>query len=911
MKVCPLTRFASLPLLALVLAVPAVAQDAVDDVEGAIVVRADRIPGQVNVDVAPVDTLDAEDIQAIGATSIADLLTAISPQTGSARGRGGGGQPVFLVNGIRIGSPREFRSYPPEAIAKVEVFPEEVAQRFGFPADRRVVNFVLKNNFASREVEFEYEQPDRGGYSRTEQEFSMLRIADGGRLNLSLEFSDVSLLSEGERGVIQPEVPVAPLPGDPDPADYRSLVPDTAEIQASANWAKSFIDTGSSVSLNANYQRNRSRSLSGLDTVILTDPDGASVLRSLNRADPLERRSQTDTFASAGSYTRPVGDFQLTGTFDASLGKTRTEIERRASTSRLVADAAAGRLAIDTRFLNTDDAGFDIANSKVINATSLFTARGTPVFLPAGDLSTTFDFGYDWTRIDSDDTRSGTAARLTRGDLSGGVNVVVPVTSRREGFLDAIGDVSLSGQAGFNRLSDFGTLYDWSGGVNWSPLEGVDLQATYTWREVAPGLTQLGNPIITDFNVPVFDLTRGETVLASVTTGGNPALLAETQKDWKFSANLEVPFIEGAQLQVDYIRNRSDNVTSSFPLLTPAIEAAFAGRVTRGTDGTLLAIDRRPVTFAETRAERLAFGLTMRGSFGEAQPQGEGGPPRGGPPPGMGGAPSDEQRQRFTAFRERLCAADGEDYMVSLAAAIDRGETPPDAPEGFDAEQAKRMLDRFRAEDGSIDRARLAQFRSMMCSSDGAPMAAAGGQPAAGGPPRGRGGRGGMGGFGPGGDNRGRYFVTLTHTIELNNTVLIAPGVPVLDQLDGEGLAANGFPRHSSRLEGGVFRNGWGVRASGVYTGKARVNGSGLPGSTDLFFDDLATLDLRLFADLGRLTKTEKGFLKGFSVSLIANNVLDGQRRVTDSNGDTPLAFQPFLVDPVGRYLGIDLRKMF
>lgn len=189
----------------------------------------------------------------------------------------------------------------------------------------------------------------------------------------------------------------------------------------------------------------------------------------------------------------------------------------------------------------------------------------------------------------------------------------------------------------------------------------------------------------------------------------------------------------------------------------------------------------------------------------------------------------------------------------------------------------------------------------------------AGGQAAAGGPPRGGpgGGRGMMGGFGPGRDTMGRYFVTLTHTIELDNTVLVAPGVPVIDQLAGEGLSSNGFPRHSSRLEAGVFRNGWGLRASGQYTGKARVNGSGLPGSTDLFFGDLATLDLRLFADIGRLTKTDKGFLKGFSVSLVADNVFDGRRRVTDSNGDTPLAYQPFLVDPVGRYLGIDLRKMF
>ena len=880
-----MNRFAPLPLLALGLSVPLSAQDAA--ASGEIVVRADRIPGQLDVETAPVDTLEAADIRAIGATSIADLLAAIAPQTGSARGRGSGGQPIFLVNGIRIGSPREFRSYPPEAIEKVEVFPEEVAQRFGFPPDRRVVNFVLKNNFSSREIEFEYEQPDRGGYSRTEQEVSMLRIAGGGRLNLSLELSDVSLLTEGERGVIQTTGPVAP--GAPDPADFRSLVPDTAEIQASANWAKSFIDTGSSVSLNGTFQRNRSRSLSGLDL--------------LN--DPLERRNQTYTYASAGSYTRPLGEFQLTGTFDASLADSRTEIDRRAGN------------------------GFDVANSKVYDGTALLTARGSPLLLPGGELSTTFDFGYDWTRIDSDDTRSGTAVQLTRGDLSGGLNVVVPITSRREGFLEAVGDVSVSGQVGFNRLSDLGTLHDWSGGLNWSPVEGVEFQATYTWREVAPGLTQLGNPVITDFNVPVFDLVRGESVLATITNGGNPALVAETQKDWKFSANLEIPFIDGAQLQIDYIRNRSSNVTSNFPLLTPAIEAAFPGRVTRGGDGTLLAIDRRPITFAETRAERLAFGLTMRGSFGEpAQPpdggEGAGGGAGGSAQPVGGGGvrfrtvgpggdgASEEQRARFAAFRTRLCADDGEAFMVALAEAIDRGEAPAGMPEGFDTEQAKRMLERFRGADGTIDPARLAQFRTMLCSANGPPMG--GGQAAAGGPPRGGGGGGGrgiMGGFGPGRDNVGRYFITLTHTIELDNTVLIAPGVPVIDQLAGDGLSANGFPRHTSRLEAGVFRNGWGLRASGQYTGTARVNGSGLPGSTDLFFDDLATLNLRLFADIGRLTKTDKGFLKGFSVSLVADNVFDGRRKVTDSDGNTPLAYQPFLVDPVGRYLGIDLRKMF
>ena len=448
--------------------------------ENVIVVSANRLPGQLDVESAPVDTLEAADIQAIGATSIADLLAAIAPQTGSARGRGGGGgQPIFLVNGIRIGSPREFRSYPPEAIEKVEVFPEEVAQRFGFAPDRRVVNFVLKNNFSSREAEVEFEMPDRGGYSRTEQELSLLRIANGGRLNLGVELSDVSLLTEAERGVIQPDSPAPRLSTDPDPAAYRSLVPDTFSLEASANWAKSFIDSGSSVSLNATFDRAESRSLSGLDTVVLAGP-GGSLLRSLNRADPLERRSKTDTYATAGSYTRPVSAFQFTVTFDASLADTATEIERRADTSALVAAAAAGRLPLDRPFLVTPDAGFDLARSKVYDATALLTARGSPLFLPGGELSTTFDLGYDWTRIESDDTRSGTAAQLTRGDLSGGLNLSVPITSRREGFLDAAGDITLSGQVGFNHLSDFGTLYDWSGGLRWSPLEWLELHATYT-----------------------------------------------------------------------------------------------------------------------------------------------------------------------------------------------------------------------------------------------------------------------------------------------------------------------------------------------------------------------------------------------------------------------------------------------
>ena len=35
------------------------------------------------------------------------------------------------------------------------------------------------------------------------------------------------------------------------------------------------------------------------------------------------------------------------------------------------------------------------------------------------------------------------------------------------------------------------------------------------------------------------------------------------------------------------------------------------------------------------------------------------------------------------------------------------------------------------------------------------------------------------------------------------------------------------------------------------------------------------------------------------------------RRSVVDENGETPAAFEPFRIDPVGRYLGIDIRKAF
>src|SRR5690606_32254218 len=123
-----------------------------------------------------------------------------------------------------------------------------------------------------------------------------------------------------------------------------------------------------------------------------------------------------------------------------------------------------------------------------------------------------------------------------------------------------------------------------------------------------------------------------------------------------------------------------------------------------------------------------------------------------------------------------------------------------------------------------------------------------------GGRPGGGGFRGG--GFGGGGsaDGRGRWFFNLNYSYQFENEVLIAAGMPVLDLLDG-GALTGAQPRHTAQFNGGLFYAGFGANVNARYTGSSRIDGSGLPGSTDLSFSDLTTFNIRLFADLNQRTR--------------------------------------------------------
>lgn len=170
-----------------------------------------------------------------------------------------------------------------------------------------------------------------------------------------------------------------------------------------------------------------------------------------------------------------------------------------------------------------------------------------------------------------------------------------------------------------------------------------------------------------------------------------------------------------------------------------------------------------------------------------------------------------------------------------------------------------------------------------------------------------------MGMMGGGGGQPGRWSLGIYHTAQFESRVLVAPGGPLLDLLDGDALAGGGTPRHSIEANGGVFYKGMGLFANANWKAPTTLEGTGLPGSSDLRFGSTTIVTMVMFVDFGQQPKLLKAvpFLKGARMSVRIENLLNSRQKVTDDSGAVPLSYQPDYIDPRGRVIGIQFRKLF
>lgn len=868
--------------------------DVPNEVEGLLIQADPR--GKVEGNIQPELELNEEEIKSFGANSIGELLSLLTPQTTSTRGRDGGGGPVMLINGRRISGFQEIQGVPPEAIERFQILPEEVALSYGYKADQRVVNIILKKNYNATMTQASATVATDGGRTTLSGGGNRVRIDGDKRWNLDLQLQHEPYLLEADRdivrapngqpfdlvgnisglngGEIDPALSAAAgglvtIAGVPDAAQAgrvglsafsplagryntddltasRSLISKSDRATLRGSMSRDLNKT-TQLTITGNLEDTSSHALLGLPGVTFTLPAGSPFspfskpvtgYRYIDAPGALARDTDVLRTQLSMAANGRVNDWRwnLTGDFDRVATDTTTG--RGLDASAFQAAVAAGDPglnpfgAIPTNLYKSVAA--DTAHSVSISASAEFVLNGNLFQLPAGGLQSTFKLGADTRTLDSKTVRSGVTTQrdVKRSRENFQSSFTLPLTSTRNDVLAKVGDLSANFNAGYENLSDLGGLTTLGAGLNWTPIKPLSFIASVTDEEGAPSTNQINDPLIVTPNVSVFDFTTGQTVLVTRTDGGNPTLRNDNRRVSKFQVNYKP--LEKVELTFNatYTRAETTNVISSFPAITPDLERAFPDRFTRDATGRLLAIDARPVNFASAEREDIRWGFNLFKPVGKPTPGATSGPGGGR----FGGAPG--------------------------------GGMGP--------------VMRF-----------------------GGP----GGGPGGGGPTMGGGGPSGM--MRPG---QGMLQLSVYHTWRLTDELTTRKGLPVLDQLDGAAISSrNGQAQHEVQVQGGYFKDGLGMRFNGVWKASTWVNGGATGGQT-LYFSDLATLGMSFFASFNapaRKPLVDKyPILKGAQVSLNFENLFDAKQTVRDQNGVTPQAYQRDYLDPLGRTVRLGFRKL-
>jgi len=519
--------------------------------------------GSVVGDIAPEVILRSRDVKATGATSFDELLEAIAPDIGLARGSGSP-RPLVLLNGHRVSSYRELRDIPIDAVSRVDILPAEVALKYGYPPDQKVVNVVLQNRFAETVALAAANTASHDGYTGGGADLTRILLSPKQRTTLNLHAGTDDILRGSQRSLVEQQ--------------YESvgtgatglLIPPELGIRATGTVNRELAgDVEAAINLEAGHSNGH-------------------LLSGLSEQLPAQlRRNTVDDSLHLG--TTLTGDqsawhWNVTGNGDFSHNRT--------STTDSGQTFAPGN-AQSTRVAGSIDG----------------TANGPLFAVPAGSVDLTVRAAGSGEYLDIDEQHLDTppAGTTKRSTAIGSASIDIPISHRGRGF-GALGNLSLNGNAEVDQLSDFGTLTTIGGGANWSPFSNLTLIGSWNSEEQAPSVRQLGDPFVETPGTRIFDFTNGLVNRVSVVTGGNPELLTDKRKTLDLSGQWQPFGAVDFRLRGDYAHVTIDRPISNITVF-PEIEEAFPDRFVRDASGTLTAVDLRPVNFASARRDTLLLGF--------------------------------------------------------------------------------------------------------------------------------------------------------------------------------------------------------------------------------------------------------------------------------------------------------------
>ncbi len=628
--------------------------------------------GKVEGPVQPELTLQAEEIQATGASTVQELVALLDTEiTGNDPDAP---PPVYLVNGRRISGFHEISGLPSQAIQRMEVLPEAAALSYGYQPNQKVVNFVLRSHFRSLAVEGEERQATAGG--RTTERFAgdLFRLSGDNRTTVGVNWQQDSALFEAERDIVRAPSATSPygLPGNVagsplgseiDPAlsalaghvvtlagasglnapSYdgitanRSLSPKLGQGVFKGAVTRD-IAHQVSVTLSVNLDDARRISFLGLPGTSVRLPVGSPfspfgrdviVYRYLDAATSEIRTVEAFKGQLGLAANGYVGDWRwsLTGNYD--------HLENDTVTGRGV-DSTAWKAAIAARDPGVDPFGpvsptllkanpNDTASSRSDAAKAELVLNGAVVEVPAGQITSTLKVGGESVSQASDALRSGvsTQSDFDRRTVSLQGDVDVPLTSRTREVAPLLGDLTVSLNAGYD-VDSRRDRVAFGAGAHWSPVQIVTVNLNVSQEETAPSAGQIADPVVLTPSVTIFDFTTGQSLTVNRMEGGNAALMNDRRRVLRAGVNVRPIGRDGGPTRVtvnlNYVRTRIDDPISNFPLITPALEAAFPERFTHDASGNLTAIDSRPLNFDAIDRAELRGGVDLTHFLGKTAP---------------------------------------------------------------------------------------------------------------------------------------------------------------------------------------------------------------------------------------------------------------------------------------------------
>ncbi len=250
--------------------------------------------------------------------------------------------------------------------------------------------------------------------------------------------------------------------------------------------------------------------------------------------------------------------------------------------------------------------------------TADFRASGDLFSLPAGPVGLGIGAEYREEEFSlSPDPRSrrgdiigsgGVTADGQRSSKSAFFQVDVPITSPTWN-VPGIYSLNLIAAGRYEEATDFGDTFKPKFSIRYKPVEKLTLRASYQEGYRAPSLAQLFLGEVVGFETVTDPLNAslGAIDYRSVTSG-NTALQPETAYAYSAGFVLDVPYLDGLSIDMDFFRieqrNRIDAPTAQFVVDNPGF-----GSVVRDADGFITQINTPFANIGKTVTDGLDFGV--------------------------------------------------------------------------------------------------------------------------------------------------------------------------------------------------------------------------------------------------------------------------------------------------------------